>query len=78
MEKPSFRYFPVGNGMRSGVEVDAYFHDGQSAECEAGWVVLEVDLPHGSFSGTVEFDDSSASFPFPTGYPFVFSLVTAE
>ena len=38
------------------IEVNAHFDNGQAAAGEAGGIVLEVDLLHGGFGRTVEFE----------------------
>lgn len=45
---------PVTESLFSAVEVDANFHDGQTAEGETGRIVLEVYLLHGGIGRLVE------------------------
>lgn len=48
-------YFPFADRMTFGVELDADFNNRQTGACESGGIILEVDLPHGSVGGTVDF-----------------------
>ena len=51
-----FFNLPVRNRMALRVEVDAHFDDGQAAEGEARGIVLQVDLLHGCFGRTIQFE----------------------
>ena len=47
--------FPVGDGVALEVEVEADFHDWQTAERKARRIVLQINLIHCSLSRFVEF-----------------------